>query len=158
MTFSRDGRMIAGIYSTCLCDASTLRLIKTFDAAKDADALDFSPDGKTLCLGDPHGALIFTDLDGRELQRTPTFFDPAKAEDPKPRSVAFSPEGDRVAWAGDDGIVRVWDVAQRRLAAQFAGHRGAVTQVLFVRSSRYVVSAGEDGGILVWDVPPRGKL
>jgi WD40 repeat protein len=157
VTFSRDGRMIAGRFGTCLWESRTLHLIKKFDASFDAEAIDFSPDGKSLCLADSHGALIFTDLDGRNLHRSPIFFDHTKTESPSARSVVFSPEGDRVAWAGDDGFVRIWDVAQRRLAAQLEGHRGGVNQVLFGRTSRYIVSAGDDGSILTWDVPPLGR-
>jgi WD40 repeat protein len=72
-------------------------------------------------------------------------------------SVVYSPEGDRVAWAGAHGLVRIWDVPRRRLVAQLAGHHGEVHQVMFGKNSQTVYSAGEDGSILVWDVSePRG--
>ena len=68
-------------------------------------------------------------------------------------TVAFAPDGNRVAWSGtDDGIVRIWDVKQGREIGQFPRQLQGVHLVVFSRNSRFVASANGDETILVWDM------
>jgi WD40 repeat protein len=65
-------------------------------------------------------------------------------------SVAFRPGGRQLATAGDDGTVRVWDVATREPVATFGGRPGAVRAVAF--STRGLLAAGGDyRAIQVWN-------
>jgi WD40 repeat protein len=67
--------------------------------------------------------------------------------------VAFSPEGERLASSGRDGVVHVWRKNQAGrwlLEGTFAGHKGWVLSVCFADEKR-VVSAGV-GSALLWDV------
>jgi WD40 repeat protein len=58
---------------------------------------------------------------------------------------AFSPDGSRLASAGDDGTIKVWDVATGRLIHTLEGHRGHVAAVAFSRNGSRILSAAHEG-------------
>ncbi|MEU8706635.1 XRE family transcriptional regulator [Streptomyces sp. NPDC048565] len=70
-------------------------------------------------------------------------------------AVAYHPGGRILAAAGQDHVVRLWNVADpyrpRRLAA-LTGHTGDVRSAAFSPDGRLLASAGEDGTVRLWDV------
>jgi WD40 repeat protein len=66
-------------------------------------------------------------------------------------SVAFSPDGRRLAGAGEDRTLRVWDVQTGRELLVLQAHAGPVAAVAFSPDGRRLVSAGDDGMVKVWD-------
>jgi WD40 repeat protein len=69
-------------------------------------------------------------------------------------SVAFSPDSELLASAGDDGIIRIWDRACGR-CADLEGHTGAVRSVHFSTDGKLLASAGEDATIRLWKLEDR---
>jgi WD40 repeat protein/serine/threonine protein kinase len=73
-------------------------------------------------------------------------------------ALAFSPDGARLASAGEDGAVKLWVVADGRALRHLRGHTGAVTAVAFSPDGNALVSCSEDGTVKVWDVTPGRDL
>jgi eukaryotic-like serine/threonine-protein kinase len=66
-------------------------------------------------------------------------------------SVAFDPSGQRLATAGADGAVRLWDIASWRSLATFHGHTQSVTCVVFDPLGGRLASASSDQTAKVWN-------
>lgn len=72
--------------------------------------------------------------------------------------VAWQPDGKRLASAGDDGTVRVWDAGTAKELARLEGHKGGVRAVVWHPDGTQLASAGSDGTVRVWDVVTAKEL
>ncbi len=108
-------------------------------------SLTFSPDGSLLASGG------FRQV---KLWRRPTDVQQAKLADDggAVRALAVSPDGKWAAVGEVDGAIKLWNLAERKVAHTLAGHSGAVTAIGFLPDSSKLISGGEDKTLRVWNV------
>src|SRR5207244_3212617 len=73
-------------------------------------------------------------------------------------SVAFSPDGSRVATASYDQMVKVWDVATGRELRTFQEHTGRVHVLAFSPDGTRMATGSVDGTVKLWDVATGKEL
>jgi WD40 repeat protein len=66
--------------------------------------------------------------------------------------LAMSGDGSRLAAAGEDGVVRLWNPRDGELLGTLVGQTAAVNSVAFSPDGTVLAAAGEDGMVRLWDV------
>jgi WD40 repeat protein len=66
-----------------------------------------------------------------------------------------SPDGTRLASAGGDGRIIIWDFAARRRLFELTGQHGRILRLAFSPDGRWLASGSWDQTIRLWDLDPR---
>jgi WD40 repeat protein len=66
-------------------------------------------------------------------------------------SVAWSPDGTRIAGSGTNGLLRIWDATTNQVLLDFPNLKGIVSSIAWKPDSTRIASAGEDGTIRIWN-------
>jgi WD40 repeat protein len=151
VVFSPDGKLLAnpGLGRELrLSDAATGRTVRTITDATGSDVA-FSPDGRTLAVPDSDGthSLRLYDV---ATGRSAVAFD--RAEGDLVANVIYSPDGKSLASWGHGNVIRIWDIASRRIRANLIGHSGQVHSVAFSRDGKKLASGSQDKTIRIWNL------
>ncbi len=73
-------------------------------------------------------------------------------------SVAWSPDGRRIASTSNDKTMQVWDVIHGRLGFIYQNPASAMNAVAWSSDSRYLAAASNDKTVQVWDAITRKSL
>ncbi|MCJ1230688.1 hypothetical protein MMC12_007362 [Toensbergia leucococca] len=114
------------------------------------NAFSFSPDSRHMAVVSEDGTLQIVDYLKERLTDLYTSYYGGFA------CVCWSPDGKYVLTGGQDDLVSIWSLAERRIVARCPGHHSWVTAVAFdpwrcdERNYRFG-SVGEDRRLLLWD-------
>lgn len=158
---SPDGKRFAGgRYNGTLTvwDVKSRKELMTATAAKQSKYTryqthrpTFSPDGSllaTLCERRKADKLGF-DVGVWAIDRGTKLKGPKEKE--SVNGIAFSPDGQTLLTARDDGTVGVWDVATWKLRREYAWKIGTLCSVTFAPDGLICAAGGEKGRVVVWD-------
>jgi RNA polymerase sigma factor (sigma-70 family) len=146
VAFSPDGKLIAlgstdnGVRILSLAAVQAGPVVRMLGEGG-VYGLAFSPDGKVLLAGEDSGARVWDVKTGKEIRQIRG----AKGDKEAVRSVAFSPDGRRIATAGADRTVRLWDAATGKEIVRVQGQGREVGSVAFSPDGKVLAATGDAG-------------
>jgi WD40 repeat protein/DNA-binding SARP family transcriptional activator len=152
LAFSRDGSLVAavGTRKAVVWNVRSRRIVKILSAGEHGAAgIAFSPDGRTLAIGQSDGVDALYEL--RTGKKTAELRGKGSTVD-----VDFSPDGKLLASASLTGTATLWDVATRRRVFDLSGAAVAAFAVRFSPDGRLVAVGDSSGKVVFWH-PATGK-
>ncbi|KST69469.1 nSTAND1 domain-containing NTPase [Mastigocoleus testarum] len=114
-------------------------------------SVDFHPKNNSILASSGYfdGNVNIWYLDGDSNQSYTPVVLPEKHAD-QVRAVKFSPNGRLLASAGMGGMIKIWDVENRKLFATIDTHSEYTYGIAFSSDSSIIAAANKDGSIKLW--------
>ncbi|KAI0322872.1 WD40-repeat-containing domain protein [Amylostereum chailletii] len=128
-----------------------VQLVHTLTHESVVCCVRFSADGKYLATGCNRTAQIYDTATGAKTCVL-TDTNAPKSGDLYIRSVCFSPDGKYLATGAEDKLIRIWDIAKRRIRTTFEGHAQEIYSLDFSRDGVLIVSGSGDRTARIWNM------
>jgi eukaryotic-like serine/threonine-protein kinase len=148
VAFSPDGKRLASGSSDGTVKVWNAQSGEELLTLKDGggNAVAFSPDGKRIA----GGSKVWDAQTGQDLLSL-------KGHTDWVHCVAFSADGNHLASASGDNLLKVWDAQTGRELVTFKGHSG-IRNVAFSPDGKRLSSGSSDGTVKVWDAQTGQEL
>ncbi len=155
LAFSRDGKYLAASdheEKAFLFELSHGDRVALEGHSDQVDCVAFAPETPTVATGSLDGTVRLWSVPDGKQQRvlSATGMGPVRA-------IAFSFDGKLLAAAGDDRVIRVFDLKTSRMVERMDGSPDAVLAIAFSPHASILASAGLDQAVRTWRVG-NGKL
>jgi WD40 repeat protein len=118
-------------------------------------ALALDPQSQVLVVAHENGVLEVLDARTHRLRQRMITHGTVST---KVWSVSLSPDGQTLATAGDDHLIRFWNLPSGRQITTLSAHRAPVQDIAFSPDGTFLASSGDDGTVQLWDVRSRQPL
>jgi WD40 repeat protein len=149
ITWLPDGRhLISSAYDglALLWDVSAGQVVREFKHQRGVHTHALSRDGKLLATGQSNGQINLWEVESGQLLYTNNDLKQAVW------FVVFNSDGRRLAAAGADKRVLVFDVPAKRRIAELTGHSDGVPGLAWLPDSKKLISVSLDRTIRVWEI------
>ncbi|MEU6735961.1 TIR domain-containing protein [Streptomyces physcomitrii] len=148
VAFAKDGSSIA-----TGCDDGRVRLWRASDGTL-TDTLGAHTDRVyAVCYGPDLSCVVSASWDGTAvIWRDGAARYVLREHTGKLWTAAAHPSLPLLATAGDDRVIRLWDLTTGTAVSALTGHSGRIYSVSFSPDGRHLASAGDDGTVRLWRV------
>lgn len=166
LVFTPDGKqvVVGGYHELTVWNAADGKLVKRINTrAERAYAMAFLPDGKLAVAGGrpgQEGDLRIYDINAGTdgVNDKKVFVKEFIQTDDTLLTLALSADGKKIATAGCDRIIRVWDLDSGKLEHSIENHADWVLGVAFSADGKALASASRDKTAKVWDLVNKESL
>jgi WD40 repeat protein len=124
-------------------------LVKIIDAHAWVNDLAVSPDGRRIAVASQEADNLVRIFDADTGQPAGP---PLRGHERHVQSIAYSPDGDRIATASSDKAIRIWDAhTAQPVGVPLRGHEDVVNGVAYSPDGHRIASASSDKTIRFWD-------
>lgn len=107
--------------------------------------VDFAPDGETIVGAGAGGVLLWNSENGEKLWENDVLIGVVN-------DIVFSPNGEWIAVASSDNILRIWNAHDGGLVAELSGHGGEINAIEISPDATFILSVSQDGTVAVWGI------